>query len=702
MTTWAISVADTFFNELLNLPQAVQKKVSKVVKILELDPISAQGDAKKLKDYTNNVYRVRLGDYRLFYSFGQGWVKLLSIRKRDERTYEIEIPDFDAPSPPPSDSILTPQPIAGMPAPPTLATKGDVDVGPESSSIRGQITTSLPVALTESLLQQWQIPAIHWPDVLKVSNAEGILDLSIPENLVSRIIDNLYPRPIEEIAAQKEYILQQPEDLDRFVEGNLSAFLLKLDPEQEALRDFGKQGPVLVKGGPGTGKSTLALYRVETLLSQGYKPILFTTYTKALVAYSEQLLTQLLEQPPEDAGVKVSTVDGLVYRQYITTYGKPKFAQDYQCQSLLEEALKTTPMPGSNAFDRQVRQQSLQRLGIPYLLQEFDAVIEGWGIDSLETYLAHERRGRSIPLKAPVREALWATYQRWRQLMTQAGLITWAQMRMQALEVILKLDQKPYQAVVIDEAQDLSPVSLRFLLGLVPTLAGVYLTADASQSLYQRGFSWKQIHQDLRVTGRSLLLKRNYRNTAQITAACTAILQGTDAGDAECLVQEPSPHQGEVPSVLMTDSADQIAQLVRDFFLQAAKTYRIPLHGGAVLCPSNQMGEDIAARLSNLGLKTQFFQGNQLDLNATCVKVLTLHSAKGLEFPFVAIIGLQEGRLPKLDPNLPEEESSAAIDEQRRLFYVGCSRAMRALTVIGSRSSPSLLLESLTAPSWQR
>ena len=85
MTTWAISVADTFFNELLNLPQAIQKKVSKVVKTLEADPISAQGDAKKLKGYTNNVYRVRLGDYRLFYSFGQGWVKLLSIRKRDER-----------------------------------------------------------------------------------------------------------------------------------------------------------------------------------------------------------------------------------------------------------------------------------------------------------------------------------------------------------------------------------------------------------------------------------------------------------------------------------------------------------------------------------------------------------------------------------------------------------------------------------------
>jgi mRNA-degrading endonuclease RelE of RelBE toxin-antitoxin system len=111
VTTWAISIADTFINELLNLPQNVQKRVSKIVKILESDPISAQGDAKKLKGYTNNVYRARIGDYRLFYSFGQGWVKLLSIRKRDERTYEIEIPEFETPVSPPDSNVLKPQTI---------------------------------------------------------------------------------------------------------------------------------------------------------------------------------------------------------------------------------------------------------------------------------------------------------------------------------------------------------------------------------------------------------------------------------------------------------------------------------------------------------------------------------------------------------------------------------------------------------------
>jgi mRNA-degrading endonuclease RelE of RelBE toxin-antitoxin system len=48
VTTWTITFADTFINELLNIPKSISKKVTKKIKILEQDPISAQGDAKKL------------------------------------------------------------------------------------------------------------------------------------------------------------------------------------------------------------------------------------------------------------------------------------------------------------------------------------------------------------------------------------------------------------------------------------------------------------------------------------------------------------------------------------------------------------------------------------------------------------------------------------------------------------------------------
>ena len=207
MSTWAISVADIFFNELLNLPQSISKKVSKVVKVLEKDPISAQGDAKKLKGYANNIYRVRIGDYRLFYSFGQGWVKLLSIRKRDERTYELELPEFEAPVSPPEPSLLHPNKLETKPS---ITNYVSAAGRSPLRSTNSDITTALPVEFTFSLLKQWQIPEEYWSDLLQVQNSEALLDLPLPDKYLSRILDNCYPRSLEEIERSRDYLSKLP------------------------------------------------------------------------------------------------------------------------------------------------------------------------------------------------------------------------------------------------------------------------------------------------------------------------------------------------------------------------------------------------------------------------------------------------------------------------------------------------------------
>ena len=59
------------------------------------------------------------------------------------------------------------------------------------------------------------------------------------------------------------------------------------------------------------------------------------------------------------------------------------------------------------------------------------------------------------------------------------------------------------------------------------------------------------------------------------------------------------------------------------------------------------------------------------DQRADRVSLLTLHAAKGLEFPVVFIVGLEDGIVP-LYWGAPDE---AAIAEERRLFYVGMTRA---------------------------
>ena len=86
---------------------------------------------------------------------------------------------------------------------------------------------------------------------------------------------------------------------------------------------------------------------------------------------------------------------------------------------------------------------------------------------------------------------------------------------------------------------------------------------------------------------------------------------------------------------------------------------------------------------------------DKLDPNADAVTCMTMHNAKGLEFPLVFVSGLEDG----LFPLARAAEDPSQLEEERRLFYVGITRAREKLFISYAESRRIHGVEQICAPS---
>ncbi len=245
-----------------------------------------------------------------------------------------------------------------------------------------------------------------------------------------------------------------------------------------------------------------------------------------------------------------------------------------------------------------------------------------------------------------------------------------------------------YTALLIDEAHDFEDAWLRMAARMVtPDTQSLLVLYDDAQSIYQprrRKFNFAGVGIEAR--GRTSILKLNYRNTAEVLALAAQCAQsllqgdGTPRGDDEMPLVQPATagRRGPLPVLLQAGNESEEAQWVVDRMLQAQRD-GTRWQDMAILCRTKARLAAFErvlalARVPVQSMNSQAFR--RFDWHAATVKLLTLHSAKGLEFPWVCVAGLQV---------MPMREE--ALQEALRLVYVGMTRSTQQLLLSSSGDS---------------
>ena len=688
-----------FTEDLLAFDAPDIKQILDKCTMLQQSPGEAGKAKARLTGRSDNLHRLRSGEFRIFYTYDDEKISLWSVRRKTVKgqyrgkkggdvTYdgldEVEDDDLDLDIP-----ELAPRPSF------------ETWVQPIEEK------RPLPEPITAELLRAMKVPPAFSARLLTIDTQEDLLSCpGVPADFLLAIDRHMFEEPIALRADEPELVAPGGvDDLLRFTQGELVGFLLRLNPEQEKFVTWGTManGPTMLRGGPGTGKSTVAIYRTREMIrvlreaGVGEPRVLFATYTNALVTFSRQLLRSLLG---DDAiYVDVRTADSLVSDVLARCGVNRPRPNASQREAIRTTALETVTFPG-NALQQAAHWRTIEGLGRRYVFDEIETVIHARDLVSFAEYETTPRPGRRVALTLDQKKAVWAVAEAYTEALDDADVQTWEQAR--AVAARLARAKEPgvptYDAVLVDEAQDLDASALRLLVEICTKANRLFITADVDQTIHAAGFSWQAVHDDLRFDGRTGVLRANHRSTKEITEAARDYL-ATGISDDLQPDEQNYVHAGAAPAVRAVADSKAEADLVARFIQGATRELRLTIGSGAVLVPDKYVGVPLAEALEDRGIPAAYRNSRDFELDDNSISILPLTAAKGLEFPVVAVAGFGKSNWPHLD-GLDGDAEIEALVKARRTMFVAMTRAMRALLVVTPAGNDSMLFDGFDPQLW--
>lgn len=539
----------------------------------------------------------------------------------------------------------------------------------------------------------------YWQAIVTCSGLSDIKrQASIPGSVVKTLV-----KYIESKSSGKSLVEQlYSEDLkvgDSSVpEMDLESFVVELDPEQKsALNRIKGEGPYLVRGAAGTGKSLVGLYFIRDVIASRQAESLFDTdlmkiglitYTNTLVDFNQSVLEKI---SPEANGFEVvsTTLDKIVYKictmheavmniSILSSDGLHNWLNGIVRSSLTKQELDT-----------------LSAIGSSYVAEEIEHVIYGQNVSSLDAYRSLQRVGRQKPLNAKQRELVWKIYDTLDALCLKRNAFTFGYLRKKALSLLeAGIEYSRFKVLFIDEAQDLSKVSKQICLHLIEDPSNLVLAADTAQSIYTCNTPWSTVDKRYNFRGKkSIKLQKSYRATHEISLAIQSLILSLgeeDKNDKETSTQRngPLPKWVDLP---VFDHQEFVIDQIKEKIEKPLAGVN-PSQIAIILRDSIQI-QRYKAALKSAGIPaSEINKNNPIDLSTKHVHLVTAHSSKGLSFPIVFVPEVSDVTYPSINV-LNGSPDPQEIDNEQRLLYVALSRSSAWLYLITDKDNPSRFVE---------
>lgn len=686
-------IADTFTDSLARLTGEEQKAVKTTAFDLQLNPAHPGLQFHKLERAKDpNFWSIRVSrDVRIIvhrtgtslllcyvghhddsYQWAErrklethpktGAAQLVEIRERVE---EITIPKYveAAPAPkPPLFAGISDSELLGYGVPSEWLP--DVRKTNEDSLL--ELADHLPKEAAEALLDlaTGKIPQIFVPAGQPLS-LETLQQSAIAKATVTK-------ESFEHPDAQRRFrVINTPEELQQALDYPWEKWTVFLHPAQRELveRDF--SGPTRIAGSAGTGKTIVAVHRAVFLARKHEDSrVLLTTFSEPLSnALATKLRHLIGNQPRLGDRIEVQALNAIGRRLYERNIGKLRFATPDMLKELLSKTAQET---------------SESRFSLQFLVSEWEQVVDAWQLATWESYRDVVRLGRKTRLKEPQRAIAWSIFEKVKAALKAKQLITLSQMFSELAAFYSTNVSRPFEFIIVDEAQDVSIAQLQFLAALGKDCPNcLFFAGDLGQRIFQQPFSWKALGVDVR--GRATMLRINYRTSHQIRRKADRLL-GPEMADVDGIVEQRratiSVFNGPPPTIQTFDSIEAERNSVSDWLKARTQEGLLPheiaifVRSGSELDRARAAAELAAIPFKVLDDRVETVHGK--------ASVATMHLAKGLEFRAVAVMACDDEIIPlqqRIETVADDSDLEEVYNTERQLLYVACTRARDHLLV---------------------